>query len=98
MFSVIWTYMVADQQRDTFREHYHENGSWAKLFQQAEGYLHTEFFQNADHPERFLTIDRWRSRQDYDRFFELHREAYLALDTECGELTQDEELVATLDE
>lgn len=98
MFSVIWTYTVPEQHRDVFKEHYCENGSWAKLFQTGEGYLHTEFYQDADHPQRFLTIDRWRNRQDYDRFFEQHREPYLALDKQCEELTETEDLVATLDE
>ena len=98
MFSVIWTYTVPEPHREAFREHYCENGSWARLFTKGEGYLHTEFYQDADHPERFLTIDRWRSRQDYDRFFEQHRDLYLDLDKECESLAEDEELVATLDD
>ncbi|MFH0881882.1 MAG: antibiotic biosynthesis monooxygenase [bacterium] len=98
MFTVVWTYTVPEQHREAFKMHYRENGSWAKLFQKGDGYLHTECYQDADHPERCLTIDRWRSREQYDRFFEQYRDAYLALDKQCEGLTDNEELIATLDE
>jgi heme-degrading monooxygenase HmoA len=98
MFSVIWTYTVLEQHSEAFRKHYSEDGSWAKLFQRGDGYLHTEFYQDTSHPERFLTIDRWRSREQYDRFFEQHRDAYLTLDKQCDDLTDSEELIATLDD
>jgi hypothetical protein len=54
------------------------------------GYLGTELLLEAGRQGHYLTIDRWSSREDHERFLAEHREAYDALDMENDALTRRE--------
>ncbi|WP_253905820.1 antibiotic biosynthesis monooxygenase [Arthrobacter sp. H5] len=72
---------------DGFVAAYASGGDWARLFAHADGFVGTELFRDADTPNRFITIDRWRNETDWGAFLEQSREAYQALDTTLARFT-----------
>ena len=46
-------------------------------------------------PHRYVTVDRWRSEEDYARFRQRFAEDYRALDERCRELTLHERALGT---
>jgi heme-degrading monooxygenase HmoA len=91
MFVIIWRYEVVDSNRGPFEEIYGADGAWAKLFAKADGYLGTEVLRSEKTPGEYMTIDRWESRGDFERFKEQFGEEYRAFDEACEALTVSEE-------
>ena len=54
------------------------------------GFLGTELLLEVGRKGHYLTIDRWSSREDYERFLIEHRDAYAALDKANDDLTRRE--------
>jgi quinol monooxygenase YgiN len=52
--------------------------------------LGTELHRDANTKGRYVTIDRWNSREGYETFRSQHSAAYQALDARCEELTERE--------
>jgi heme-degrading monooxygenase HmoA len=78
MIALIWRYEVLDEARAAFEATYAPTGAWAQLFARADGYRGTELFKAED--GSYLTLDVWRSREDFDAFLAAHRADYEALD------------------
>ena len=76
-----------------FEAAYGPEGDWAKLFRRAPGYTRTELLKDVDTVGRYLTIDHWRSREDFWKFREAFRGEYLALDKRMAALTVLEKLI-----
>jgi heme-degrading monooxygenase HmoA len=83
----IWEFRVRPNCVAEFEKHYGAGGSWALLFRQAEGYIETLLLQDATEPLRYVTIDRWRSEEDYRAFRSRFAPQYAALDRQCEALT-----------
>ena|SRR6187402_3688779 len=90
MHVIIWEFRVAPEHVDEFVRVYGPNGDWALLFRKVDGYCGTELLSCAENPERFLTIDRWNSGDDFARFQAQFREEYEALDLLSEGLTSAE--------
>jgi heme-degrading monooxygenase HmoA len=60
-----------------FERAYGPDGEWAEFFRDGEGYIGTELLRDVENPGRYLVIDRWESREAYQRFVELQREEYM---------------------
>ena len=90
MHIIIWEYQVKPEQQAEFEKIYAANGAWVELFKKGAGYLSTELFQKTNLPLRFLTIDRWKSKDDYEAFLSQRQEEYKALDAQCEGLTESE--------
>lgn len=86
----IWTYRVRPGSEEAFARTFGRGGEWASLFSRSSAYLGTELFRDDEDPQRFATIDRWRSREDFERFRFEHGEAYTSLDRACAAWTADE--------
>ena len=86
-YVILWTYEVAPEQAEAFRAAYGADGAWAQLFARAPGFIGTELYADAD---RYLTIDRWDSRQAFEAFHRDHGPAYRALDAQMERLTRSE--------
>lgn len=93
MYRIVWAFDVKPASAQAFESAYGPAGDWAKLFRSAPGYGGTELLRDVDTAGRYLTIDRWRSREDFQRFRETFRAEYVALDARCAEWTDREELV-----
>jgi heme-degrading monooxygenase HmoA len=80
VFVRVWDYEVPADAVPAFRTAYSSHGDWAELFGRAAGYLGTELYHERDGGGRFLTIDRWRTEQDWLAFRETFLADYEALD------------------
>ena len=90
MYVIIWEYRVKRGQQSEFEAIYSPNGAWAQLFKQDAGYLGTTFLRDTKDPQRYLTIDRWTSKEAYENFLKQQEKEYKALDAHCEDLTEQE--------
>jgi heme-degrading monooxygenase HmoA len=92
-YVIIWQYQAKTDRVAEFEKVYASDGTWAALFQKADGYLGTELVRHHETPTRFLTIDRWASREAYEAFKAEWNDAYAELDAQCEHLTEKERLL-----
>jgi heme-degrading monooxygenase HmoA len=87
---LVWEFRVPAAQRTEFERRYGPAGDWAQLFARGDGYLGTQLLHDTLDPDRYLTLDRWRSAADWEAFRAAHAADYAALDAVCEALTTDE--------
>ena len=90
MHVVVWTYRVAAGREAQFEALYSADGEWSRLFERSPAYLGTQLLRDVAEPLRFVTIDRWRTREDYEAFIASERPDYAALDARGDVLTVEE--------
>ena len=93
VFIRIWYYNVPADAVPAFCAAYSSQGDWVELFAQAVGYLSTELYRDPDHSGHFLTIDRWRTEQDWHAFRARFGADYDALDARLAALAATERSV-----
>lgn len=93
MYRIIWAFEVKPGSVQVFESAYGPEGDWARLFRRAPGYGRTELLKDVDAAGRYLTIDHWRSREDFWKFREAFRGEYVALDERMAALTDRETLI-----
>lgn len=89
-FTYIWEYLVNSDFSTEFETAYHPEGTWVKLFQQANGYIRTELHHDRADPVRYVTIDYWESQKSHKKFREQFTEQFLELDRFCEKFTKSE--------
>jgi heme-degrading monooxygenase HmoA len=90
MFVVVWQFEIAEDQVAAFEAAYSPDGTWARLFRSSPSYLGTELLRDAFVPGSYLTVDRWKSEEDFRAFRRDHDQDYEVLDRACDELTRRE--------
>jgi heme-degrading monooxygenase HmoA len=90
VFVRVWEYEVPADAVPAFRAAYSSHGDWAELFARAAGYLGTELYGDPDRSGRFLTVDRWRTEQDWLAFQKGFGVDYEALDARLDRLSARE--------
>lgn len=93
MYIILWEYQVKPQKQAEFKRMYAANGAWADLFRNADGYIVTELIQDETQATRFMTIDRWDSKENFEAFQTRWQTEYKALDAQCEDLTESESLL-----
>jgi heme-degrading monooxygenase HmoA len=97
-YASIWEFEVSASTEAEFRRYYGPNGSWVELFRRDPAYIEMLLLKDISVPGRYLTIDRWRSLEDYQSFRERVSQQYAALDDICEKLTiRETELGAFID-
>ena len=96
--SYIWDFQVRPGCEAVFLEHYGADGSWARLFRRAEGFIETALLQDRTAERRYLTIDRWQSAEAYEAFRRQFAAQYGELDRQCETLTVSERCIGAFDE
>ncbi|WP_112662053.1 antibiotic biosynthesis monooxygenase family protein [Microvirga flavescens] len=66
MHAIVWEFKVATTNRSAFEKAYGPNGDWVMLFRSSAGYRGTQLLRDEAEPSRYLTIDRWESRADFE--------------------------------
>ncbi len=89
-YATLWEFSVAPTKRAEFEAHYGPDGTWARLFRRASGYLGSELLHDRADPLRYLTIDRWESCDAWQAFRREHGAEYQSLDREIEGLTTRE--------
>jgi heme-degrading monooxygenase HmoA len=93
VYWIVWSFDVKPDQIKAFERAYGPDGDWVRLFNRASGYAGTELRRETDRRAHYLTIDRWRTRDDYRRFQETFANEYAKLDVRCAGLTESEQKV-----
>jgi heme-degrading monooxygenase HmoA len=88
MIAILWRFEVRPEAQGAFERAYGPEGDWAALFRRGRGYLGTELLRGP--AGSWLTIDRWRSRADFDSFMAASRADYEALDSATQGWTTEE--------
>ena len=96
-FAYIWVYDVLPGQVDDFRHLYGPSGRWVALFRQAPGYLDTQLLQDRTQARRFVTIDRWESREAFTAFRLDFADEFDRLDGIGDQMTSNEVLLGEFD-
>ncbi len=89
-FVIVWEFRVRSGKRRAFEKAYGPDGDWALFFRTGQGYIRTELLSARGTPLRFLTLDFWASRADYERFKKITALEYQAIDKRCESLTEKE--------
>lgn len=89
-FVVVWEFRIRASKRRAFERAYGPDGEWAMLFRKAKDFLGTELIRDAHDETRYLTLDFWKSRKEYERFKRQNREMYQLIDQRCESLTTRE--------
>jgi heme-degrading monooxygenase HmoA len=97
MFVVLWEFDVKSECMDKFTFTYAANGDWARLFAGDPKFRETRLLRNISDPLRFVTMDIWESRTDYERFLSERAEAYRDLDAKCAAWTTAERHLNSFD-
>ena len=90
MFYVVWQFEIAEENIGAFEAAYGPGGPWSQLFRNSPNYLGTELLRDVYVPGAYLTIDRWKSEDDFRAFRKDHDADYEALDRSCDSLTSRE--------
>jgi len=93
VYTIAWQFRVEQRNVDAFVAAYGPAGVWAELFRRAQGFRGTTLLRDAADPLRFVTLDRWDSFEDFERFREEFGSAYVELDTNFERLTLAEQLI-----
>ena len=93
LFIIAWAFVVKPEYRIDFERAYGTHGDWVRLFNTADGYLKTELHRDPENPARYITLDFWISRAQYEAFREKTKTEYQAIDTRCERFTEDEQLL-----
>jgi heme-degrading monooxygenase HmoA len=88
--TAVWEFQVKPESIAAFEKIYGPEGTWAQLFHQSPDYLGTELLRDLSRTGRYLTVDRWTSREALRRFKQDHDADYGALDKQCESLTENE--------
>jgi hypothetical protein len=94
---IIWEYRVIPERKTEFENIYSPDGAWAELFRKGTGFLGSDFLHDPANPQRYLTIDRWMSKIEYESFLARWKTEYEALDARCEGLTESEFLLGKWD-
>src|SRR4029077_20858539 len=86
-FVIVWEFHIRAAKRRTFEGAYGRGGEWAKLFRAGKGFLGTELIRDAEDPNRYLTLDFWKSQKHYERFKSQNRKKYEVIDESYEALT-----------
>ena len=92
MYVIVWRYAVPAERTTAFVRAYGPHGDWAQLFARASAYEGTDLILGDD-AGIYITIDRWRSKEDFDGFLRESRSDYDELDSRLASLTADENLI-----
>jgi heme-degrading monooxygenase HmoA len=93
MYLILWEYHIKPEAREIFEQIYSPTGTWADLFKKSAGYLGTELLHDETDSQKYLTIDRWISKEAYESFLEHWKQEYETLDKQCEGLTEHEVLL-----
>ena len=93
MYTIVWQFTVERRNVDAFVAAYGPTGDWARLFGRAQGFRGTTLLRDAADPLRYVTLDRWDSLQDFERFREEFGSAYVEMDARFERLTSAEQLI-----
>ena len=89
-FVIVWEFKVSQARDKEFVQKYGAEGAWARFFRGSAGYIRTELVRDVAVDFRYLTLDYWKSEEEFRRFREQNLAEYERLDKEFEGLTESE--------
>ncbi|MBZ5648649.1 MAG: antibiotic biosynthesis monooxygenase [Acidobacteriia bacterium] len=89
-YVVMWEFHVRPGAEVEFERVYGPEGDWVRLFRQGAGYVRSDLLRDREEKDRYVVLDHWVSRDQYDAFRAAHATAYGNLDRRCESLTSRE--------
>ena len=89
-YTYIWAFEVRPEFIEAFLAAYGADGDWVRLFRRGQGYVGTRLLRDREDPHRFLTLDTWRSAEDFRSFRQQFAAEFAALDRSCEAFTVSE--------
>jgi len=101
MFVILWEFDVKHECEDVFTSAYSSSGAWAGLFATDARFRETRLLRDmasdVGQPVRYLSMDVWENREDYEHFLRENHEAYQELDAKCAGWTTRERHLSSFD-
>lgn len=97
-FVYIWEYSVTPGSERDFEDMYGRQGDWARFFSRSPDYVGTRLLRDRQSPGRYLTVDRWTSRESQVAFVSEHRQEFDFLDIRGDRLTESEQRIGDFEE
>jgi heme-degrading monooxygenase HmoA len=89
-YVIVWEFKVSQARNKEFVQKYEPEGAWARFFRGSAGYIRTELVRDVAIDFRYLTLDYWKSEEEFRRFREQNLAEYERLDKEFEGLTESE--------
>jgi len=89
-YAVVWEFWVRPGSESQFEEVYGSEGEWSRFFRTGPGYVGTELMRDQNNHRRYLTIDFWRSPEDYESFRQQQAAEYQRIDQKSEQMTEHE--------
>ncbi|AHX16372.1 hypothetical protein CH75_15085 [Dyella jiangningensis] len=96
-YDIVWEFRLAAGRASAFEQAYGPEGAWVRLFRHAPGFIETRLLRDTDEPTRYLTMDRWESRDAYDDFTRRFAAEYRTLDAQLEGLARSETRLGAFD-
>jgi heme-degrading monooxygenase HmoA len=97
MFVILWEFDVKSECEEKFTRVYPPSGAWPRLFATHAKFRETRLLRNVAEPLRFVTMDVWESRENYEHFLHSSAAAYRALDAQRERLITRERHLSSFD-
>ena len=89
-YTHLWEFQVSPEMQGKFERIYGPAGAWSQLFRLSSEYIETLLLKDDSVVGRYLTVDRWCSRDGFLAFKSTFATQYMELDKECESLTISE--------
>lgn len=97
MYVILWEFRVPAERSAAFESAYGPDGPWGLLFAQAAGFLGLDLLRCCEQTGRYVTVDRWQTREHFDAFKRDFAAPYAALDRELEGLSGVETRLGAFD-
>jgi heme-degrading monooxygenase HmoA len=87
----VWRFVVRPGSEAAFEAAYGPDGDWIRLFREADGYLGSQLLRDQADPRRYVTVDRWSSREAWEAFRAGRVTEWEEIDRRGEALTEHEE-------
>ena len=94
----VWKFRPPAGREAEFEQAYCGTGNWARLFEQASGYLGTMLMRPCEDGGWWLTIDRWETEAQFQAFRDDFGVQYRGLDAELEGVAGEEAFVGAFEE
>lgn len=92
-YAYIWTYRVWPESREAFAKAYGPNGEWVRFYAQSDNYIRTDLLIDEKNPDRFSTIDYFKTKESRDGLVRARKQKFDEIDQRWDEATIEEEFV-----
>jgi heme-degrading monooxygenase HmoA len=96
-YAILWEFHVIPEFQSQFEHVYGPDGDWAHFFRSGNGYFGTELIRDETNPDRYVTLDLWSSRADYESFRKQYADEYHRIDQSCERMTNNERALGTFE-